>query len=107
MGKIDIVLFQAGVCDSCDVTWAILQSISGIVNGTVGEDVINLKRFTLGEEEGREAALKMGVKAGPTYFINGERHEGKLNGDEIFNSIASKLDIDKDQLESLKKAYLG
>ena len=107
MGKIDIILFQAGICDSCDVTWAILQSIAGMVNGTVGKDVIKLTRYTLGNEEDREVALKMGVTTGPTFFVNGERHEGSVIGDEIFDSIASKLDLDKDQLESLRKSYLG
>lgn len=106
MKKVEIILFQAGICDSCDVTWAIMQSLGGIINGYVGDEIVKLKHYTLGDEEGREAALGMGVKVGPTFLINGEKHEGKETGDEILEDILSKLDIDKSKKDTIRKSLL-
>jgi|GEM_PF-1016211 predicted DsbA family dithiol-disulfide isomerase len=106
MKKVEIILFQAGICDSCDVTWAIMQSLAGIINGYVGDEIVKLKHYTLGDEEGREAALDMGVEVGPTFFINGEKHEGKETGEEIFEAILAKLDIDKSKKDAIRKSLL-
>jgi len=106
MKKIEIILFQAGICDSCDVTWAILQSFVGIINGYLGEDIVKLRQYSLSDEEGKKAASQMGVTTGPTFFIDGERHEGKIPGEEIFESIASKLDVDRSKIDALRKAFL-
>jgi hypothetical protein len=102
--KVEIILFQAGICDSCDVTLAIMQSLGGIINGYFGDEIVKLKHYTLGDEEGREAALDMGVNVGPTFFINGEKHEGKETGDEILEVILSKLDIDKSKKDAIRKS---
>lgn len=105
MKKIEIILFQAGICDSCDMTWAILQSFTGIINGYIGENIIKLRHYTLADEEGRRAASQMGVTTGPTFFVNGEKHEGKITGEEIFESITSKLDVDKSKIDDIRKAF--
>jgi predicted DsbA family dithiol-disulfide isomerase len=105
--KVEIVLFQEGTCDSCDVTWAILQSYAGMINGQLEGEPVALKRYTLGEGEGIIAAATMGVKSGPTFFINGEKHEGRQTGEQIFDSIASKLGLEEKKLAELRKAVLG
>jgi protein-disulfide isomerase len=107
MEKVNIVLFQEGTCDSCDVTWAIMQSYTGIINGHLEGEPVTLKRYTLGEEEGIIAAARMGVKSGPTFFINGEKHEGRETGEQIFDSIAAKLGLELKMLADLKKTVLG
>jgi hypothetical protein len=106
MKKTEIILFQAGICDSCDMTWAILQSFAGIINGYVGEDIVKLRHYSLADEEGRKAASQMGVTIGPIFFVDGERHEGKITGEEIFESITSKLDVDKSKIDAIRKAFL-
>jgi hypothetical protein len=107
MKSLEIILFQAGICDTCDVTWAILQSFVGVINGYLGEDIVTLKQYSLADEEGKKAALQMGVTMGPTFFVDGEKHEGRIPGDEIFELIASKLDIDRNKMDALRKAFLG
>jgi hypothetical protein len=88
------------------MTLAILQSFSGIINGYIGEDVVKLRHYTLADEEGRKAASEMGVTTGPVYFVNGEKHEDKITGEEIFESITSKLDVDKSKIRAIRKAFL-
>jgi hypothetical protein len=107
MNKVDIILFQQGICDTCDVTWAILQSFTGIMNGILSEGLISIKRYSLAEDEGAIIAARMGVRTAPTFFINGEKHEGKMTGYEIFDSIASKLGVAPEKVAELKREILG
>ena len=107
MKKLRVILFQAGICDSCDISWSIVQSLAGIINGSLEENVIALEHYTLGDEEGQKKALEMGVHAGPTIIINGEKHEGRVTGQETFEAFLSKLDIDEKRKESIRRSFLG
>jgi glutaredoxin len=107
MNRVDIILFQLESCDTCDVTWAILQSYRGIMNDMMGEDLISLKRYSLAEDEGAVIAARMGVRTTPTFFINGEKHEGRMTGDKIFESIASRLGLAPERVAELKRSIFG
>lgn len=107
MSKVDVLLFQNSTCDTCDVTWAMLQSNTGIINGLLGEDLISIKRYSVAEEEGAAVAFRMGVKTTPTLFIDGVKHEGRVTGEEIFDSIAPRLGVAPERITELKRAIFG
>jgi hypothetical protein len=84
-----------------------LQSYTGIMNGILSEDLISIKRYSLAEDEGAIIAARMGVRTTPTLFINGEKHEGRVTGDEIFDSMTYKLGVAPDRIAELKRAIFG
>lgn len=106
MKPLEVLFFKTSTCDECAVVSKIFSGVADKINGYYGATVIELKTYDLEDEEGYRRARELGISTTPTIMIHGEKYKGKISDDEIFSTIAGKMNLTGAELEGLRAHVL-